>query len=214
MAVVLSAAVSTQAQDYELDTASQMYAAIADEVNASLDTTTASYTYLRNAVNAALRMVQKDMPFTVKDTVTLTALTYHYTLNANFVRPLDGQPSGYRAERVDKKTGQTIGMQEVGINEFAVVTIPFLKFRVEGNEFIVNSCQPQGEVVYVYGPGEVTHVVGSGTVITYPPETIDRWAAVYYAAWTIATARHDDALKSDMAQKYYAITGKTPQVVQ
>ena len=203
----------------ELDTARQCYAAISDGLGhstlAGLDTTTASYTYLRNALNAGLRAVQKDNPFPVRDTITLVDLTFHYTLNGNFVQPEDGKPSGYRVERYDATMGKLWGMKEATVGEFGTfVAAPSGLFRVEGDLLIVNSYSPVSDVLYVYGPGESTTVLGGGTLITYPLETIDRWAAVYYATWMIAVERSDQTKASYFAGEYQRITGTYPQVVQ
>lgn len=212
--LILAVSVNVQAAE-ELDTAKQMYAAISDGLGhstvAGLDTTTASYTYVRNAVNAGLRAVQEDMPFTVEDTITLALHTFRYTLNANLVRPDDGKPSGYRVEMVTASA--VTGLREATIDQFgAIVLVTPTIFRVEGDKLIVNSWTPTGATLYVYGPGEITPITGNTSLITYPPETKKRWAAVYYAIATIAGERSDTQTQAEYAQKYYEITGKMPQL--
>ena len=214
MAVVLSTAVGTQAAE-ELDSIYQVYAAISDGLGnptvASLDTTQATHTYLRNAVNAALRAVQRDMPFTVEDTIVLSLHQYRYTLNANLVRPRDGESSGYRVEHWDSENARLTGLREMPLNEFGAVPVTgIIGFRVEGSRLIVNSYRPTADTLFVYGRGEVTPITGAVKLISYPPETEDRWAVVYHAIATIAGERNDQTTQIEYAQKYYEVTGKMP----
>ena len=207
----------------ELDTIYQAYAAIADGLGhktvAGLDTAQASCTYLRNALNAGLRAVQHDAPFIVKDEITIIANTFIYTIGDSLVRPParrpgePWQPSGYSVVIVSPSGKVITGVPEKPLHEVGVTSgVPFspLGFAIRGDELILWPATDVNSVVHVYGPGEVTTITGAQKMITHPPETELRWAAVYHAIATIAGERNELQTQAEYAQKYYEITGKMP----
>ena len=194
-----------------------MYAAVSDGLGLHggnrLDTAAASYTYLRNAVNAGLRAVQKDCPFSVLDKIVLALNTYSYTLGDSLVMPKYGELSGYHVE--DHQDGKLYALRETqDIQEFSsnlVLTNPTV-FRVEGAQLIVNSFNAPGDTLYIYGPGEITPITGSGSLIKKPSEGKERWAVVYYATWLIAVGRGDANRIAEYSARYFDITGKSPTI--
>lgn len=215
----LSPLIQTSAAQ-ELDSARQAFFAIRDILGYTDFETidTGGTNEVVSVLNAALRALETDIPFSVIDTITIASNKFQYTLNANFVRPADGELSEYKILRISTKMGTNIwGLTEVPLSSFGMVpyaTAPVIAFAVKGDQLLLNSDSPPGDKLYVYGPGTVTPVSHGGSVLTGVPETVDRWAAVHYAASVLARARERLAIADQEAAEYAKIvlsrTGRLP----
>jgi hypothetical protein len=205
----------------ELDSARQAYFAIRDILGytdfEAIDT--GGTNEVVSQLNAGLRALETDIPFTVADTITVANKTFQYTLHSRLLRPPTGEMSDYKVVRISKNGRQIYGLNEIPLSQFGMVpfvTSAVVSFAVQGDVLLLASDSPPGDLLYVYGDGTITPVSHGGSVLTGIPETVDRWAAVYYAASVLARARERLDIADQNAAEYAKIvlsrTGRLPTV--
>lgn len=159
-----------------------------------------------DALNAGLRQVSNDLPFTVKDSIKILADTWMYTLNTNF-KP-DGHEKlkdrGFTARHRSKNQAQVVGLRWVEAPDIITVAyapgVPY-GFNVKGTSFWLFYPSPQGDTIFVEGPGDPTPVSHGGSALSPVPKK-DREAAVYWAIAILADARRDLNLAASYREKY------------
>jgi len=195
----------------ELDTSSQFYFKVRDLLGetsfAQYDTTDD----IRTAVNAGLRAVSVDIGIVGYDTITISANTFSYALNDNFMEK--GLPFLPFRVFLMSNDGQKIhGLSQIDSRLFGVTATGSSQevygpqvagYCISGNRLWIYPAAPPGGKIYLEGPIEATPFGVAGGLETVVPET-DRIAVVYYAAMLMATSR-PTVENNAIAQRYWEL---------
>lgn len=144
------------------------------------------------ALNAGLRQVSVDIPFRVRDTVTIVAGTQEYVLSTRFMEVSDfGYP--FDAWRITSDGKRLYGMQMKTPKEFALPSdaTDAFEFSVQDSTILINPAFGEGSNVYIEGRGQLAGAVTHNTYVlasTGMPRT-DRQAAVYWAVYVLSMSR-------------------------
>lgn len=175
------------------------------------------------AVNLALRAVSRAVPIVGYDTVVVSILQFHYTLDARFIENgLPGYPltaywynsDSTKIQQLKYATKEEIQALSGGVTIGSQTGIP-THFRIEGNRLWFAPVSVAGKI-YVSGPVEATLMPTSvSTTNTYQT---DEDLVCLYAASLLANSRGDDSKRDFLYRLYergvYERTGRVPGGVQ
>lgn len=157
---------------------------------------------VKRAVNAGLRKVAAEIPFAVRDTITLSAGTSVYDLNVNFMESGD-DAFPFKVWRVTADGDYLYGLARKQVNEF---TIPLaymdaVEYDLLDSSIIINPPTPTGDKIYVEGRGDCTPISHGGSSLNPIPKA-DRIAVVYWTVALLSRARERDGLAAFYENAY------------
>lgn len=159
---------------------------------------------LRVALNSGIRQVSVDIPWRVRDSVTITSGVAEYAMDPQFIESADFSYP-FDVWRVTPDGRYIYGLKRNSIAEFTTPTGAgdAFEYAIMDSSIVLNPADPNAAKVHIEGRGQPATMITHSKILFANvgiPRT-DRKAVVYWAVYVLASARQN----WDLAARYLAI---------